>query len=252
MRIGTRPFTVGTCAAGLALFLMAYASQAKPISTGNNNDPCTELDARNDPPGSDAAERVAAARLACRLPANVSAVEAKRLLGSNSLAINVDGDNVTFLARADARAVSAAGTITAPMDRVGPSLWALRLRIAHADRALLQFFATDDARDNEHTKLRELTAQLTTVQAEVRDAQSRQRAGAVDADTLPEVVQNAAVQSIRTTINQLEVMGWISHYRHDFDRLFLADSLDTLRETFEPCLIEILAGLVSETTNTRH
>jgi len=97
------------------------------------------------------------------------------------------------------------------------SLWfaeqakVLRENVEKAQANLSEFqrksgiVATDDAMDNEHAKLRELSARLTTVQAEVRDAQSRQRAGAVDAGTLPEVVQNTSVQSIRATINQLEV-----------------------------------------------
>lgn len=65
--------------------------------------------------------------------------------------------------------------------------------------------ATDDSLDNEYSKLRELAARLTAVQGDIRDAQSKQRAGAIDAGTLPEVVQNTAVSGIRSNINQLEV-----------------------------------------------
>lgn len=65
--------------------------------------------------------------------------------------------------------------------------------------------ASDDSLDYEHVKLRELAARLTAVQAEVRDAQSKQRTGTADAATLPEVMQNSAVQALRGNINQLEV-----------------------------------------------
>jgi succinoglycan biosynthesis transport protein ExoP len=65
--------------------------------------------------------------------------------------------------------------------------------------------AADEAVDNEHLKLRDLAARLTAVQGEIRDAQSKQRGGKGTVDTLPEVMQNSAVQSLRGSINQLEV-----------------------------------------------
>lgn len=64
--------------------------------------------------------------------------------------------------------------------------------------------ATDENLDYETTKLNELSARLTAAQAEIRDAQSKQRSGSGAADTLPEVMQNAAVASLRANINQLE------------------------------------------------
>jgi uncharacterized protein involved in exopolysaccharide biosynthesis len=59
--------------------------------------------------------------------------------------------------------------------------------------------------DAEHAKLRELSGRLTAVQADLRDAQSKQRTGTGSADTLPEVMQNSAVQNLRASVNQLEV-----------------------------------------------
>lgn len=87
----------------------------------------------------------------------------------------------------------------------------LRENVEKAQARLSEFqrkegiVATEDSLDGEHTKLRELVGRLTAVQAEIRDAQSKQRAGATDASALPEVAQNPAIASIRSSINQLEV-----------------------------------------------
>lgn len=140
--------------------------------------------------------------------------------GSTMLTIGYRGSDPVFVA-AVANAFAQAYIEASVELKVEParqySLWfaeqakLLRENVEKAQANLSEFqrqkgiVATDDAMDNEHTKLRELAARLTTVQAEVRDAQSRQRAGAIDAGTLPEVVQNTAVQSIRALINQLEV-----------------------------------------------
>lgn len=64
--------------------------------------------------------------------------------------------------------------------------------------------ATDEAMDYEHANLRDLSARLTAAQGETRDAQSKQRAGSGTMDTLPEVMQNSVVQSLRSHIAQLE------------------------------------------------
>ena len=61
----------------------------------------------------------------------------------------------------------------------------------------------EEAFETEQVKLRELTTRLGAVQAEIRDAQSKQRMSG--GDTLPEVMQSTAVQSLRANINQLEV-----------------------------------------------
>lgn len=93
----------------------------------------------------------------------------------------------------------------------GDQAKALRENVEKAQAQLSEFqrekgiVATDDSLDNEHAKLRELAARLTAIQAEIRDAQSKQRAGATDARSMPEVAQNPAVASIRGSINQLEV-----------------------------------------------
>jgi polysaccharide biosynthesis transport protein len=65
--------------------------------------------------------------------------------------------------------------------------------------------ATDDNMDAEHAKLRELSTRLTAVQGDLRDAQSKQRTGVTSPGTLPEVMQNSAIQNLRASINQLEV-----------------------------------------------
>lgn len=64
---------------------------------------------------------------------------------------------------------------------------------------------TDENLDYETTKLNELSARLTAAQAEIRDAQSKQRSGSASADMLPEVMQNTVVASLRASIGQLEV-----------------------------------------------
>jgi len=64
--------------------------------------------------------------------------------------------------------------------------------------------ATEENQDTETIKLADLTARLNTVQAELRDAQTRQRSASATADTLPEVLQNPAIANLRADIVQRE------------------------------------------------
>jgi chain length determinant protein EpsF len=64
--------------------------------------------------------------------------------------------------------------------------------------------ARDEQLDAETTKLNNLTAELTKVQAEINFARSKQQAGSATSDLLPEVTSNPAVASLRSDVNKLE------------------------------------------------
>jgi polysaccharide biosynthesis transport protein len=87
----------------------------------------------------------------------------------------------------------------------------LRENVERAQARLSEFqrekgiVATDDNMDAEHAKLRELSGRLTAVQGDLRDAQSKQRTGAGNQETLPEMMQNTVIQNLRASINSLEV-----------------------------------------------
>ncbi len=63
--------------------------------------------------------------------------------------------------------------------------------------------ASDERLDNEAAKLNELSAQLTVVQGQTSDAQSKQRSGSASG-TLPEVVQNSLITNLKVDIARLE------------------------------------------------
>jgi chain length determinant protein EpsF len=63
--------------------------------------------------------------------------------------------------------------------------------------------ATDERLDNELNKLNELSTQLTVVQAQTSELQSKQRSGSAS-DTLPEIVQNPLIQNLRADIARQE------------------------------------------------
>lgn len=63
--------------------------------------------------------------------------------------------------------------------------------------------ASDERLDNETAKLNELSTQLTIVQAQTSDAQSKQKSGSAS-DTLPEVVQNPLIMNLKLDISRLE------------------------------------------------
>jgi len=59
--------------------------------------------------------------------------------------------------------------------------------------------AIDERLDNETAKLNELSTQLTIVQGQTSDAQSKQRSGSAS-DTLPEVVMNPTIAALRVDV----------------------------------------------------
>lgn len=63
--------------------------------------------------------------------------------------------------------------------------------------------ASDERLDNESAKLNELSAQLTVVQGQTSDAQSKQRSGSASG-TLPEVVQNSLITNLKVDVARLE------------------------------------------------
>ena len=63
--------------------------------------------------------------------------------------------------------------------------------------------AIDERLDNETAKLNELSTQLTVVQGQTSDAQSKQRSGSAS-DTLPEVVQNPTIGALKVDIARQE------------------------------------------------
>ncbi len=64
-------------------------------------------------------------------------------------------------------------------------------------------FASDDRLDSETAKLNELSTQLTLVQGQTSDAQSKQRSGNASG-SLPEVVQNTLITNLKVDIARLE------------------------------------------------
>ncbi|MGH8554819.1 MAG: chain length determinant protein EpsF [Gammaproteobacteria bacterium] len=62
---------------------------------------------------------------------------------------------------------------------------------------------SDERLDNETFKLNELSTQLTIVQVRTADAQSKQKSGSA-LDTLPEVVQNSLIVSLKSEIARQE------------------------------------------------
>ncbi len=62
---------------------------------------------------------------------------------------------------------------------------------------------TDERLDTETTKLADLSAQLTTVQALTADARSKQLSGSASS-TLPEVTQNGLIQNLKADIDRME------------------------------------------------
>jgi chain length determinant protein EpsF len=63
--------------------------------------------------------------------------------------------------------------------------------------------ARGQSEDAEVARLNDLTRQLTLIQAQTADARSKQRSGS-GADTLPEVMQNSVIQSLRSEIARQE------------------------------------------------
>ncbi len=64
--------------------------------------------------------------------------------------------------------------------------------------------ATEESLDYETAKLNDLSARLTAVQGELRDARSKQRSSSSAMDTLPEVLGNSVVSGLRSEIARME------------------------------------------------
>jgi len=93
------------------------------------------------------------------------------------------------------------------------SLWfgeqgkALRDNLEEAQARLSKYqqkygiIASDERLDGETARLRELSTQLTTVQAQTSDSRSKHKSGA---DTLPEIMENALITGLKTDIARRE------------------------------------------------
>ena len=64
--------------------------------------------------------------------------------------------------------------------------------------------ATDEKLDVENARLAELSTELVTIQGLRQDSQSRQRQAGADVATLPEVLQNPVIQSLKAALAQAE------------------------------------------------
>ena len=64
--------------------------------------------------------------------------------------------------------------------------------------------ATDDKLDVENARLNELSTELVTIQGLRQDSQSRQHQLGSDVSTLPEVLQNPVIQSLKAALAQAE------------------------------------------------
>ena len=86
---------------------------------------------------------------------------------------------------------------------------ALRENLERAQSRLSEYqqrkgiIASDERLDNENAKLNELSTQLTVVQGQISDAQSKQRSGSASG-ALPEVVQNSLITNLKVDISRLE------------------------------------------------
>lgn len=84
-----------------------------------------------------------------------------------------------------------------------------RLKAAQARMSAFQqasgIVATDERLDIENQRLQELSSQLVSVQSQAVESRSRSAAiGRTGRDSLPEVVQNALVQSLKTDLSRAE------------------------------------------------
>lgn len=83
-----------------------------------------------------------------------------------------------------------------------------RLQDAHARMSAFQqasgIVATDERMDIENQRLQELSSQLVTIQALATESRSRRDAVRRGKDTMPEVVQNQLVQSLKAELGRTE------------------------------------------------
>jgi chain length determinant protein EpsF len=87
---------------------------------------------------------------------------------------------------------------------------ALRADLEEKQKKLSDFqskngiIATDEKLDVENARLAELSTELVTIQGLRQDSQSRQRQTGADIATLPEVLQNPVIQSLKAALAQAE------------------------------------------------
>jgi chain length determinant protein EpsF len=86
----------------------------------------------------------------------------------------------------------------------------LRADLESKQKALSDFeshtgiVATDERLDIENARLNELSSQLVSIQAQRQDSQSRQTQGDGNTDTMPEVLQNSLVVSLKADLSRQE------------------------------------------------
>lgn len=85
-----------------------------------------------------------------------------------------------------------------------------RLDVESAQRKLTEFqraqgiTSSDERADVENARLSDIARQLTDVEAQLADSSSRQRTSRGGVDSMPEVLQNQLIQSMKQALSQLE------------------------------------------------
>lgn len=110
--------------------------------------------------------------------------------------------------------------------------------------------ASDERLDNETAKLNELSTQLTVVQVQTSDAESKHKSGSAS-DTLPEVVQNPLIMNLKVDISRLEgklqdAAGNLGKNHPQYQRM--ESELAELRKKFEVETLHITSGFSTSRT----
>ncbi len=110
--------------------------------------------------------------------------------------------------------------------------------------------AIDERLDNETAKLNDLSAQLTIVQGQTSDAQSKQRSGSAS-DTLPEIVQNPTIAALRVDVARgeaklQELAGNLGRNHPQYKRA--ESEIATLRKKLETETLHITSGFSTSRT----
>lgn len=110
--------------------------------------------------------------------------------------------------------------------------------------------ASDERLDNETAKLNELSTQLTVVQGQTSDAQSKQKSGSAS-DTLPEVVQNSLIMNLKVDISRLdsklhEAAGNLGKNHPQYKRM--ESELAELKKKLEDETLHITSGFSTSGT----
>ena len=104
--------------------------------------------------------------------------------------------------------------------------------------------SSDERLDNETAKLNEISTQLTLARAQTMEAQSKQRTGSAS-DTLPEVVQNPLINSLKGDAARLEAKLRelsVTHGKNHPQYQRLDSELATLRQRLEAETRHITSG----------